>query len=294
MFCGRRWSRRIERSNLKNKCACMKKDPQHANLLLFELLEREKGITHFSTTRTGGVSTGAYSSFNMGNFSDDSPVNIHENRKILARMFYVDMRQFIIPHQTHSNRVLKIDEDFLALDSAVAIETLYGVDAVVSNLGGLFLCVTTADCVPIILYDRVRSSIAAIHAGWKGTSKRIVENTIVTMEKNYKTRAGDLVACIGPAISMDRYEVGDEVIEEFKNSGFSITDQALYRGKESGKYYIDLKEVNRRELIRLGVREEKIEKSNLCTYDMEELFFSARRQTVHSGRMLTGIMMNRK
>ncbi|MDD3190064.1 MAG: laccase domain-containing protein, partial [Fermentimonas sp.] len=130
----------------------MKKHPQYNNLLLFELLDKEKDIIHFSTTRVGGVSNGTYSSFNMGNFSDDSPLNIHENRNILARMFYMNTDKFIIPHQTHGTRVLKIDEEFMDLDSASAIEIMYGVDATVSNLKGLFLCATTADCVPIIIY----------------------------------------------------------------------------------------------------------------------------------------------
>jgi len=94
----------------------MKPHPQYRNLLQFDLLNEEKEILHFSTTRSGGVSNGTYASFNMGNFSDDDPLNIYENRRILSRMFYMEMDQFIIPHQTHGTRVLPIDESFLALD----------------------------------------------------------------------------------------------------------------------------------------------------------------------------------
>lgn len=270
----------------------MKKHPQYPNLLIFNLLDKEKEIVHFSTTRIGGVSNGSYSSFNMGNFSDDDPINIYENRNILARMFYMDIRKFIIPHQTHGTRVLKIDQEFMDLNFADRIEIMYGVDATITNLKGIFLCATTADCVPIIIYDKVRESIAAIHAGWKGTSERIVENTIVEMQRHYDSSPSNMIACIGPAINAIHYEVGDEVVEQFSKKNFNTSDSQLFFRKQStSKYHLNLKEINRRELMRLGINENNIETTDLCTYSMKELFFSARRQTVHSGRMLTGIMM---
>ena len=270
----------------------MKQHPQHRNLLQFDLLNQEKEIVHFSTTRSGGVSNGTYASFNMGNFSDDDPINIYENRQILARMFYMEMDRFIIPHQTHSTRVLSVDDSFLALDHAAAIETMYGVDATITSKKGIFLCATTADCIPIILYDKKRETIAAIHAGWKGTVGRIVEKTILEMNRYYHSSPADLVAGIGPGISQARYEVGDELVDTFVREGFDLSDGVVaFRKNPSSKWHLDLKEINRRELLRLGVAGENIEKSNLCTFEREELFFSARRQTEHSGRMLTGIMM---
>lgn len=271
----------------------MKKHPQHTNLLLFDLLDQEKSIVHFSTTRTGGVSNGTYASFNMGNFSDDNPLYIYENRNILARMFYMDIDKFIIPHQTHRTKVLKIDEEFLDLDYTSAIETMYGVDATITNLKGMFLCATTADCVPIIIYDKANESIAAVHAGWKGTTGRIVENTIVEMKKHYDANTIDMIACLGPSINAKNYVVGEEVVDQFIKNGFDISDSELCFKKQDtpNKYHLNLKEINRRELVRLGVKENNIETTDLCTYDTQELFFSARRQTTHSGRMLTGIMM---
>uniref|UniRef100_UPI0026335304 polyphenol oxidase family protein n=1 Tax=uncultured Proteiniphilum sp. TaxID=497637 RepID=UPI0026335304 len=163
----------------------MKPHPQYSNLLLFDLFDREKNIVHFTTTRAGGVSDGSFSSFNMGNFSDDSPLNISENREILARMFYMDISQFIIPHQTHGTNVLTVDRNFLSLDYADAIETLYGVDATITGEKDIFLCATTADCVPIILFDRRNEVVAAIHAGWRGTVGRITEKTVLEMERQF-------------------------------------------------------------------------------------------------------------
>lgn len=270
----------------------MKTHPQYRNLLQFDLFTAEKGIVHFSTTRTGGVSNGTYASFNMGNFSDDDPLNIYENRQILSRMFYMEMDRFVIPHQTHGTTVLKVDNEFLELDHASMTEAMYGIDATITQKKGIFLCATTADCVPIILYDCKNDVIAAIHAGWKGTVGRIVEKTIEEMKRHYGCSPADLIAGIGPSISKAYYEVGDEVVAAYIQNGFDLSDKDVATQKNNvSKYHLDLKEINRRELLRAGVMAENIEKSNLCTFEREELFFSARRQTEHSGRMLTGIMM---
>ena len=270
----------------------MKYHPQYNNLLQFDQLSQINDIVHFSTTRVGGVSNGTYSSFNMGNFSDDSPLNIHENRKILAQMFYMKMSDFIIPHQTHGTRVLKIDEEFLKLDHTTSIEIMYGVDSIITDIRDKFLCVTTADCVPIIIFDKKTKAIAAIHAGWKGTSGKIVDKTISAMQKEYNSTPQDMFVGIGPAISQQNYEVGNEVIQEMSDNGIDLSHSNVCTEKYStSKYHINLKEINRRELISLGVPEANIETSQLCTFEKQELFFSARRQTVHSGRMLTGIML---
>ena len=270
----------------------MKPHPQYNNLLQFDQLSLINEIVHFSTTRMGGVSNGTYSSFNMGNFSDDSPLNIYENRKILAQMFYMNMSDFIVPHQTHGTRVLKIDEEFLKLDHTLSIENMYGVDSVITNIREKFLCVTTADCVPIIIYDKKNGAIAAIHAGWKGTSGKIVDKTISAMQKEYNSSPQNMIVGIGPAISQQNYEVGDEVVNEMIDNGIDLSSADVCTKKySSSKYHLDLKEINRRELINLGVQEENIETTSFCTYEKQELFFSARRQTVHSGRMLTGILL---
>lgn len=270
----------------------MKHHPQYNNLLQFDQLSQINDIVHFSTTRVGGVSNGTYSSFNMGNFSDDSPLNIHENRKILAQMFYMKMSDFIIPHQTHGTRVLKIDEEFLKLDHTTSNEIMYGVDSIITDIRDKFLCVTTADCVPIIIFDKKTKAIAAIHAGWKGTSGKIVDKTISAMQKEYNSTPQDMFVGIGPAISQQNYEVGNEVIQEMSDNGIDLSHSNVCTEKYStSKYHINLKEINRRELISLGVPEANIETSQLCTFEKQELFFSARRQTVHSGRMLTGIML---
>ena len=272
----------------------MNRHPEYNNLLLFDILDREEKIKHFSTTRVGGVSNGAFSTFNMGNFSDDDPLIIRENRLILSRMFHMELAHFITPHQTHGTTVLTVDHSFLALDKGAAIEALYGVDATITQEKGIFLCATTADCVPLILYDKKKEVIAAVHAGWRGTVGRIVEKTLHQMQQQFGSAPGDLIVGIGPAICMDHYPVGEEVAARFKEEGFDLSSSTVsYRDHATSRLYLDLSEINRRELLRLGVAAKHIERSHLCTYEKEELFYSARRQSVYSGRMLSGIMLNR-
>lgn len=265
--------------------------PNYPNLLFFHIFEEESRVQHFSTTRTGGISRGEFRSLNLGNYSDDNPLNIFENRSIVARKFYKEPDALITPHQTHSNNVLLIDSRFMNLSNTDKMERLYGFDASITRQKNLFLCVTTADCVPILLFDREKEAIAAIHAGWRGTAGRIVENTIRAMQKHFKTETRHILAAIGPAIGIDKYEVGAEVEKELQKNGFRLNKSVSFRNETTQRLHIDLKEINRRELIRLGVPKKQIEKTRYCTYKNSRLFFSARRQSVHSGRMLTGIML---
>ena len=269
----------------------MKKHPEHNNLLQFDILTKQPTIAHFCTTRKGGVSVGAFSSLNLGNYSDDDPLDIYENREILARMWYLDISSFVVPHQTHGSKVLVVDEALMSASPSDKIDILYGVDASITHLRNIFLCATTADCVPILLYDKEQQIVAAIHAGWKSIVGGIIENTIAKMSEVYNTHPTHIVAAIGPSISQKNYEVGDELIAEFNKAGFDLSS-VTFINQQTNKWHIDLKHLSRNELVRLGVPPQQIETSTLCTFDEEELFFSARRQSLVSGGMLSGIMLD--
>lgn len=264
--------------------------PENTNLLQFAILTNQEGVEHFCTTRKGGVSKGEFSSFNLGNFSDDDTTDIYENRQILARMWYMDDKDFIVPHQTHSNKVLVIDREFQQLDSSSRIDSLYGVDATITNLKKIFLCVTTADCVPVLIFDTKNKVIAAIHAGWRGIVQDILENTIEKMKEVFQSNPTDFIATIGPSISAKNYEVGDDLVAEFKKKKVDLKETS-YLNKETNKLHLDLNKITYNQLVKLGVPATQIETSQLCTFDNDELFFSARRQSIHCGRMLTGIKL---
>lgn len=242
----------------------------------------------FSTTRHGGHSTGPYTSFNCNYYCGDSRENVLRNRELLLRLLPDGGScRLIIPHQTHNDHVRLIDEAFLRLHPDEQAAALEGVDALIGHVPGTCLCISTADCIPVLCYDPLRQCMAAIHAGWRGTVSRIVAKTLQTLQSVYGSRPEDLVACIGPGISQAAFEVGDEVYETFRSNGFPMEQLA----SRTGKWHIDLWEANRLQLLEAGVPARHIETAGICTYRQTEDFFSARRLGIGSGRILSGILL---
>lgn len=244
----------------------------------------------FSTTRHGGHSTGPYTSFNCNHYCGDSWENVLRNRELLLRLLPDGGScRLIIPHQTHNDHVRLIDEAFLRLHPDEQAAALEGVDALIGHVPGTCLCISTADCIPVLCYDPLRQCMAAIHAGWRGTVSRIVAKTLQTLQSVYGSRPEDLVACIGPGISQAAFEVGDEVYETFRSNGFPMEQLA----SRISKWHIDLWEANRLQLLEAGVAASHIETAGICTYHQTEDFFSARRLGIGSGRILSGILLKR-
>ena len=246
-----------------------------------------QGGLFFSTMRRGGASVGEYASFNINEYCGDSPEAIAANRKGLCDELGITTDRLVMPHQTHGVEVRQIAKDFVALPEATRKMILEGVDAVMTNEGGICIGVSTADCIPILIYDPVHHAVAAVHAGWRGTVARIVEKTVKAMAVAYRSRPENLACVIGPGISMEHFEVGMEVYQQFADAGFDMEPIARWEGK----WHIDLKECNRRQLVALGVKPEAIAVSDICTYADNADFFSARRQGIASGRMFTGAML---
>jgi len=244
-------------------------------------------LFHFSTTIEGGVSEGNYATFNLGMFSGDDIEKISENRKRLISEIGIEEEKLIIPYQIHSDNILSIDTAFLSKSDLEQTALLNGVDAVITDQKDVCIGISTADCVPILLYDHVLNVFAAVHAGWRGTVAKLVEKTIFEMNMKYGCNSANLIACIGPAISMEYFEVGEEVIYDFMKAGF-IIDSIAFRHPDTGKTYIDLWFANELLLSQAGILNKHLETTNLCTYSNADLFFSARRQGIKSGRMISG------
>lgn len=249
-------------------------------MLEYGILKPYSNIFGFSTTRHGGCGDRAYATFNCTHYCGDSPENVKANLENLAVSLPKRPRVFVIPRQTHTTNVRVITD-------VPTQEELYEVDAVVTHLKDFCLCVSTADCVPILIYDKTKQVIAAIHAGWRGTVGRIVEKTLEVMTLQYGTECQDIIACIGPSISLESFEVGDEVYDAFSEAGFDMSRIA----RRYKKWHLDLWEANRMQLLAHGVLSENIEVASICTYQNHEDFFSARRLGIKSGRILSGIMM---
>lgn len=245
------------------------------------------GVTAFSTTRAGGVSKGSYAAMNVNAYCGDNPADMAENRRRLAHRLGLAEDRIIIPHQMHGTRVRAIDGDFLALPLARRAALLEGVDAVMTSLPDVCVGVSTADCIPVLLADPVGHAVAAVHAGWRGTVGRIVGHVVAEMGRVYGSRPSDLVAAIGPGISLRAFEVGQEVYGHFAAEGFEMDKIAA----RHDKWHINLPLCNQMQLQEAGVRAENIFSCGICTYHHADQYFSARRLGTASGRIYSGIFM---
>ena len=252
----------------------------HKQMLEYGILKPYSNIFGFSTTRHGGCGEGAYATFNCTHYCEDNPEHVKANLETPSWLLPERPRVIVIPRQTHTANVQVIKD-------VPTPEELQDVDAVGTQLKDFCLCVSTADCVPVLLFDKEKQVIAAIHAGWRGTVGRIVEKTIEVMRIQYGTEGKDLVACIGPSISLESFEVGDEVYAAFEEAGFDMARIA----RRYEKWHLDLWEANRVQLLANGVLPEHIEVAGICTFQRHEDFFSARRLGIKSGRILSGIML---
>lgn len=241
-----------------------------------------EGLTAFSSMREGGYSIGRYGEFNINRYCGDSDEAIRKNREALCRLLDITDDRLLMPHQVHKAEIAVVDEQ-LDVD-------LEGYDALMTNVEDVCIGVSTADCIPVLLYDPRQRAVCAVHAGWRGTVMRIVEQSIARMTEVYGTNPADLIAQIGPGIHQESFEVGDEVYQAFEDAGFDMN--SISRKYE--KWHIDLPECNRLQLISAGVPESQVSVSPVCTYMQSDTYFSARRLGIESGRIFTGIILRRR
>lgn len=182
----------------------------------------------------------------------------------------------VLPRQTHSDHVLWSQEAGRPEDT----------DAVITDSPGLCVCVKTADCIPILLYDARQRIVAAVHAGWRGTVAGIVRKTIKEM---MPLSPADIHAIIGPGISLECFEVGDEVYDVFQREQFPMQRIAKRFPADGGEsWHIDLWEANRWLMEQEGVTDIFVQ--GICTRNSMD-FYSARRETINTGRNYNGIMI---
>ncbi len=189
--------------------------------------------------------------------------------------------------QVHQDRVLVVEglvgdqEMWFAQDDA-------GNDAIVTRCEGFFVGVYTADCLPILLMDPQEKAVAAVHAGWRGSLLQVVAKAAQEMILKMGCRPEHLLAALGPSIGPCCYEVGELVLEPLKELYPHGTGVA--RLKEDGKGMLDLLELNRRQLLEIGLRDKNLYAVGLCTYCHADLFSSYRREGKGTAGMLSGIM----
>lgn len=250
-----------------------------------------ESVTTFVTTRHNPAGTATpRGDFNLGLYCGDDIARVEFNLQQLCTALGITRNRLYYPHQVHGKDILAVDEAFTALPHAEQLAALDGVDAIITNVPGIAIAVTTADCVPVVLYDTEHRAVAAIHAGWRGTAQEIVRHTIERMTALYSTNLAHLQAGIAPCVGVETYEVGNEVVDALRSVGYGVESMCI-RNRSTGKMHIDLAAANTDLLLRCGVELEHIEVCGICTHRNSRDFYSVRALGNETGRFLTGIML---
>jgi len=217
-----------------------------------------------STLRQGGCSQAPYDSFNLAEHVGDEPACVSRNRLLLKQAFSLPAEPDWLV-QTHSTRVVNLEND-----------TSRSADAAITRRLNTVAVVMTADCLPILLCNRTGTEVAAIHAGWRGLADGVIQRTLNKMH----SCASEVMAWIGPGISQQYFEVGDEVQEIFL--AHSGQNRPFFISSRTGHWMCDLPGIARSILERHGVAEVGL--APTCSYRDKSQFFSYRRSAT-TGRM---------
>ena len=262
----------------------LKKAGNGAEYLSIPEMEKEGSLRAFFTTRNGGVSRGDFSTLNFGGYTEDDPEDVAENRRRMYEALGITGCTQGFVRQVHGDRICSVRSKDILNENDF---TINNADGLITDLRGLLIMTLHADCLPLLFFDRVRKVIAVSHGGWRGTAKGIGPKTVEQMRRDFGSRPSDIVAAVGPGISLCCFEVGAEVYEEFQRV-FPRIDECGYR-KTDEKYMLDLKKINRIQLEEAGVS--RVLVSGYCTKCNEDVFFSHRRDHGRTGRMAAGMIL---
>lgn len=239
----------------------------------------DKNVTSFYTLRSK-----AAPEFMHSNKTNQYP-NIYKGiTEYLAIQFGLPHHDILLPKQIHSNKLAVVDK-------TTQMHQLFGYDGLITQTKNRCICVQTADCAPVFLYDAHKQAVGIAHAGWRGVVSEIVNVAVEQMVINFGSDAQNIKAYIGPCISQRVYEVGSDVYEAFKT--IDLNHEPIFKPAEkSNKYYLDIKAANKKLLLRSGLKEEHITVSDQCTYSESNEFYSARRDGPKTGRIISGIMVS--
>ena len=245
-------------------------------------LKQEKDVKHCFFNRAGGRSMGIYKSLNCGRGSQDKKKNVKKNIIIACKKISQSYKKLILLNQIHSNKFLFIK------NYKVNKKKLIG-DALITNQKKIIIGILTADCIPILIFDKKIKIISAIHAGWKGAHRGIIQK-VINEFKRKGSESKNLIAAIGPCISQKNYEVKNDFKSKFLKQ--SAKNKFFFK-KVNNKTYFSLNKYAKFQLRSLGVK--KIDIIDKDTYNQKNNFFSARR-SIHKkqddyGRNISLIMI---
>ncbi len=225
------------------------------------------------STRTGGVSEGYFSSLNLSFAVGDKKENVIENYRLFSEAIGIDYKKLVFSDQQHHDDIRIVTKDDIG--KGIAKEMDYrDIDGLITNIPGVPIVTSHADCASIFMYDPCNKVIGLAHAGWRGTVLEIARKMTDKFTKCFGTDPNTLLAAIGPAICGDCYQVGHSVYDEFTKMSIDAGEYI----KKREEYYPDIALINRKLLIGSGVKPDNITISSICTMQNPDIFFSHRGQ----------------
>lgn len=237
-------------------------------------------IRHGIFTRHGGVSQNPWSELNVGGTVGDDVQAVRKNHHLMYEVLNVNAPNACTSWQVHGADVVMVDKPIQGR------KWVARADGIMTNNPDTPLVMRYADCVPLLFHDPIQKVIGLAHAGWRGTVQGMGKNMIQAMGNAYGCKSHDVQVVIGPSISPEKFQVGEEVVSALE-AYFGTLDGLMTRDPKDGTAYVDLWEANRRNLSDAGV--ENIEISGICTYQTTEDFFSHRAENGKTGRF--GVVM---
>lgn len=225
-------------------------------------------IVHANSTRTGGISMGAYFSLNLGLKTNDQEGKVKQNQSMFFDHLNIDERTLVFPQQIHSDHIKIVDRPGI----------IKNCDALITSSPELFLTIQTADCFPLFMYDPVKHVCAIVHSGWRGAAKNISAKTISKMQGSFGSKSRNILVAIGAGIQQKNYQVDSVTASNF-SSKYLLPDAVNH-------YKLSIQDVIIDQLLERGVAKTNIEVDKTCTFEDQENYFSFRRDRANCGRMM--------
>lgn len=241
--------------------------------------DRKYPIICATSTRLGGVSPKPYDTLNLAYHVGDDPKNVTENRKRFCQEIMIEADSLVLARQVHSDHIEIIDDSHFGCGAYGIDDAIPDTDAMITMSHNVSIGIMTADCVPVMIYDPVKSVIGVAHAGWKGAVLMIAAKTVNKMKEVFGTKTSDCMVAFGASIKACCYEVGEEVILQF--------DDTFGKGKCTKGNKLDLPKAVELQLIDIGIERENILSDNACTACNLGLYYSHRAENGITGRMMS-------
>lgn len=252
--------------------------------LEYPMLRKTGLVYHGFSTRLGGVSEGCYASMNLSFDRGDDPEAVRENFRRIGNAIGVNVEDMVMSKQTHTTNVRVVTEEDRG--KGVVKERDYtDVDGLVTDVRGICLVTSYADCVPLYFVDPVRNAIGLSHSGWRGTVGKIGKKTVELMTERFGSDPSDILACVGPSVCVDCYEVSEDVVEKVREAFAPALWNRLFYKKDNGKYQLDLWKTNEAIFLEVGILPEHIAVTNVCTHCNSRILYSHRTQGDRRGNL---------